>query len=318
MKPPASPAANPNPSSRRRTYQGAGKREPYRIAATAGREAMMRLGVACAQMVAEGGRPKASWWPVLAYIIAGEEGITAYSRTCDEVSIRNMARWTALSRNTVKAAMSDLQAMGIIKYETVGAVKGQAVPSQRAIVALPLSPERRQAVMESGDNTGEGSTQTDPGGGQPRLTPSEQFEKNLKRVSAGSTRKGSTQTDPSPRRAVAAEHLPTPSKATPPKDMTPEKVKAREAIQREIDERRSRPPGYAVKAAHSHDDKGTNGNGNGHPAGNTNTTAQAINRTPAIHENADHSWVHDAVEMHHEDATDRDRFDALAGMPRGW
>ena len=121
---------------------------------------MMRLGVACAQSIAEGGRPKASWWPVLAYIIAGEEGITAYSRTCDEVSIRNMARWTALSRNTVKAAMSDLQAMGIIKYETVGAVKGQALPSQRAIVALPLSPERRQAVMESGDNTGGGSTQT--------------------------------------------------------------------------------------------------------------------------------------------------------------
>jgi hypothetical protein len=134
-KPPASPAANPNPnpSSRRRTYQGAGKREPYRIAATAGREAMMRLGVACAQMVAEGRKPKPSWWPVLAYIIAGEEGITAYSRTCDEVSIRNMARWTVLSRNTVKAAMSDLQAMGIIKYETVGAVKGQrrAIPARR-------------------------------------------------------------------------------------------------------------------------------------------------------------------------------------------
>ena len=316
MKPPASPAANPNPSSRRRTYQGAGKREPYRIAATAGREAMMRLGVACAQMVAEGGRPKASWWPVLAYIIAGEEGITAYSRTCDEISIRNMARWTALSRNTVKAAMSDLQAMGIIKYETVGAVKGQALPSQRAIVALPLSPERRQALMESGDNTGKGSTQTDPGGGQPRLTPSEQYEKNLNPKSSRTRKFGSASR--STAYAVATEHLPTPSKAPPPKDMTPEKVKARAEAQREIDERRSRPPGYAVKAAHSHDDKGTNGNGNGHPAGTTNTTAQAINRTPAIHENADHSWMKDAVEMHHEDHADRDRFDALAGMPRGW
>ena len=268
----------------------------------------MRLGVACAQSIAEGGRPKASWWPVLAYIIAGEEGITAYSRTCDEVSIRNMARWTALSRNTVKAAMSDLQAMGIIKYETVGAVKGQALPSQRAIVALPLSPERRQAVMESGDNTGEGSTQTDPGGGQPRLTPSEQYEKNLNLKTARARQ--SRIASHSPAYAVATEHLVIASKAPPPKDMTPEKVKARAEAQREIDEK--------VKAAHSPKDGGTNGNGNGHPAGTTNTTTQAINRTPAIHENADHSWVHDAVEMHHEDATDRDRFDALAGMPRGW
>jgi hypothetical protein len=100
--------------------------------------------------------------------------------------------------------------------------------------------------------------------------------------------------------------------------MTPEKVKAREAIQREIDERRSRPPGYAVKAAHSHDDRGTNGNGNGHPAGTTNTTAQAINTPPAIHENAGHSWIEDAGEIHREADADRDRFDALAGMPRGW
>jgi len=277
----------------------------------------MRLGVACAQMVAEGRKPKPSWWPVLAYIIAGEEGITAYSRTCDEVSIRNMARWTVLSRNTVKAAMSDLQAMGIIKYETVGAVKGQAVPSQRAIVALPLSPERRQAVMESGDNTGEGSTQTDPRGGQPRLTPSEQYEKNLNPKSSRSRQ--SRISSHSPAYAVATEHLVIASKSPPPKDMTPEKVKARAEAQREIEEKRSqKAPGYAVKAAHTHDDRGTNGNGNGHPAGTTNTTAQAINTPPAIHENADHSWVHDAVEMHHEDVTDRDRFDALAGMPRGW
>lgn len=151
------------------------------------------------------------------------------------------------------------------------------------------------------------------------MTPSEQYEKNQKSMSAASSRRGSTQSASSPERAVATEHLPTPSKATPPKDMTPEKVRARAEAQREIEEKRSqKAPGYAVKAAHTHDDRGTNGNGNGHPAGTTNTTAQAINTPPAIHENADHSWVHDAVEMHHEDATDRDRFDALAGMPREW
>jgi hypothetical protein len=101
--------------------------------------------------------------------------------------------------------------------------------------------------------------------------------------------------------------------------MTPEKVKARAEAQREIDEKRSqKAPGYAVKAAHTHDDRGTNGNGNGHPAGDTNTTAQAINTPPAIHENADHSWIEDAGEIHREADAMRDRFDALAGMPRGW
>ena len=312
-KPPASPAANPNP------YPSV-KREPYRVAGTAARDAVARLQNAKAQVRAEGGKPKASWDAVLLEILTGAQGITAYSRTCDRISVKAIARWTGLTTNTVRAAMRDLEAMGCILTDTPVTMIGQGHQTPSTLVSVPMSPARRQDVMDRGpapvDNRGEGATQTAGGRVQSRLHPSEKFEKNLKSIRAASTRRGATQTASSPRRAVATEHLPTPSKATPPKDMTPEKVKAREAMQREIDERRSRPPGYAVKAAHTHDQRGTNGNGN--PAGTTNTTAQAINRTPAIHENADHSWMKDAVEMHHEDHADRDRFDALAGMPRGW
>ena len=322
VKPPASPAANPYPSVQREKDA----REKYRVACTAARDAVARLQAAKAQVRKDGGKPKPSWDAVLLEIIAGANGLTVFSRTCSPtnpayaLSVKGIAQRTGLSTNTVRAAQRDLEAMGCIITYTPATMIGQGHRTPAQTVALPMSPARRQDVMDRGpapvDNTGEGATQTAPGRVQPRLHPYEKYEKNLNPKSVRARQSGSA--SHSPAHAVATEHLPTPSKATPPKDMTPEKVKAREAMQREIDERRSRPPGYAVKAAHSHDDKGTNGNGNGHPAGNTNTTAQAINRTPAIHENADHSWVHDAVEMHHEDATDRDRFDALAGMPRGW
>lgn len=307
------------------TYRGGGQRERYEVAGTAARDAIARLQVCKAHVRAEKGKPKASWDAVLlAYVGA----ITSYSRTCDEVSVKAIARATGLTTNTVRAAMRDLQEMGCIMFDTPTTEEGQGRRTRSTVVSLPMSPERRQQIMEGitererrngrrVDNRGEGAIQTAGGRVQPRLHPSEKYEQNLnpKNARARQSRIASH----SPAYAVATEHLVIASKAPPPKDMTPEKVKARAEAQREIDEKRSqKAPGYAVKAAHTHDDRGTNGNGNGHPAGTTNTTAQAINRTPAIHENADHSWMHDAVEMHHEDATDRDRFDALAGMPRGW
>ena len=39
---------------------------------------------------------------------------------------------------------------------------------------------------------------------------------------------------------------------------------------------------------------------------------------PAIHENAGYSWIEDAFHLARQDHADRDRFDALAEMPRGW
>lgn len=307
-KPPASPAANPNP------YPSV-KREPYRVAGTAARDAVARLQNAKAQVRAEGGKPKASWDAVLLEILTGAQGITAYSRTCDRISVKAIARWTGLTTNTVRAAMRDLEAMGCILTATPATMIGQGHRTPPTLVSVPMSPARRQDVMERGpapvDNRGEGATQTAGGRVQSRLHPPEKFEKNRKRVSAASTREGATQTASSPQRAVATEHLPTPSKATPPKDMTPEKVKAREAIQREIDERRSRPPGYAVKAAHTHDQRGTNGNGN--PAGETGQ-----NTTPAIHKDGGMSWIEDAFHLDQEGRADRDRCDALAEIPRGW
>ena len=305
-KPPASPAANPYPSV---------KRERYRIAGTAARDAVARLQNAKAQVRAEGGKPKASWDAVLLEILTGAQGITAYSRTCDRISVKAIARWTGLTTNTVRAAMRDLEAMGCILTDTPATMIGQGHRTPSTLVSVPMSPARRQDVMDRGpapvDNRGEGATQTAGGRVQSRLHPSEKFEKNLKSIRAASTRRGATQTASSPHRAVATEHLPTPSKATPPKDMTPEKVKAREAIQREIDERRSRPPGYAVKAAHTHDQRGTNGNGN--PAGET-----VQNTTPAIHKDGGMSWIEDAFHLDQEGRADRDRCDALAEIPRGW
>jgi len=315
-KPPASPAANPNP------YPSV-KREKYRIAGTAARDAVARLQNAKAQVRAEGGKPKASWDAVLLEILTGAQGITAYSRTCDRISVKAIARWTGLTTNTVRAAMRDLEAMGCILTDTPATMIGQGHRTPSTLVSVPMSPARRQDVMERGpasvDNRGEGATQTAGGRVQSGLHPSEKFEKNLKSIRAASTRRGATQTASSPQRAVATEHLPTPSKATPPKDMTPEKVKAREAAQREIDERRSRDTGHSGRRKEdSRIDEAGGTNGNGNPAGETNTTAQARNRTPAIHENADHSWIEDAGEMHQEADAMRDRFDALAGMPRGW
>lgn len=308
VKPPASPAANPNP------YPSV-KREKYRIAGTAARDAVARLQNAKAQVRAEGGKPKASWDAVLLEILTGAQGITAYSRTCDRISVKAIARWTGLTTNTVRAAMRDLEAMGCILTDTPATMIGQGHRTPSTLVSVPMSPARRQDVMERGpasvDNRGEGATQTAGGRVQSGLHPSEKFEKNLKSIRAASTRRGATQTASSPQRAVATEHLPTPSKATPPKDMTPERIKAREAIQREIDERRSRPPGYAVKAAHTHDDRRTNGNGN--PAGETDQ-----NTPPAIHKDGGMSWIDDAVEIHREADAMRDRFDALAEIPRGW
>jgi hypothetical protein len=306
------------------TYRGGGQREKYEVAGTAARDAIARLQVCKAHARAEGGKPKASWDAVLlAYVGA----ITSYSRTCDEVSVKAIARSTGLTANTVRAAMRDLQEMGCIMFDTPTTEEGQGRRTRSTVVSLPMSPERHQQIMEGiaererrngrrVDNRGEGAIQTAGGRVQSRLHPSEKYEKNLnpKNARARQSRIASH----SPAYAVATEHLVIASKAPPPKDMTPEKVKAREAIQREIDERRSRPPGYAVKAAHTHDDRGTNGNGNGHPAGDTNTTAQAINTPPAIHENADHSWIEDAGEIHREADAMRDRFDALAEMPRGW
>ena len=307
-KPPASPVANPNP------YPSV-KREPYRVAGTAARDAVARLQNAKAQVRAEGGKPKASWDAVLLEILTGAQGITAYSRTCDRISVKAIARWTGLTTNTVRAAMRDLEEMGCILTATPATMIGQGHRTPSTLVSVPVSPARRQDVMERGpapvDNRGEGATQTAGGRVQSRLHPSEKFEKNLKSIRAASTRRGATQTASSPHRAVATEHLPTPSKATPPKDMTPEKVKAREAIQREIDERRSRPPGYAVKAAHSHDDRRTNGNGN--PAGETDQ-----NTPPAIHKDGGMSWIEDAFHLDQEGRADRDRCDALAEIPRGW
>ena len=154
---------------------------------------------------------------------------------------------------------------------------------------------------------------------QSRLHPSEKFEKNLNPENLRVRQSGSAAH--SPAYSVATEHLPTASKATPPKDMTPEKVKAREAIQREIDERRSRLPGLSGRgkeSARSHETGGTNGNGNGHPAGTTNTTAQAINTPPAIHKDGGMSWIEDAFHLDNESRADRDRCDALAEIPRGW
>ena len=311
MKPPASPAANPYPSAQREKDA----REKYRVACTAARDAVARLQNAKAQVRAEGGKPKASWDAVLLEILTGAQGITAYSRTCDRISVKAIARWTGLTTNTVRAAMRDLEAMGCILTDTPVTMIGQGHQTPSTLVSVPMSPARRQDVMDRGpapvDNRGEGATQTAGGRVQSRLHPSEKFEKNLKSIRAASTRRGATQTASSPHRAVATEHLPTPSKATPPKDMTPEKVKAREAIQREIDERRSRPPGYAVKAAHSHDDRRTNGNGN--PAGETDQ-----NTPPAIHKDGGMSWIEDAFHLDQEGRADRDRCDALAEIPRGW
>lgn len=328
-KPPASPAANPYPPAMRRayqeTYRGGGQREKYEVAGTAARDAIARLQVCKAHVRAEGGKPKASWDAVLlAYVGA----ITSYSRTCDEVSVKAITRATGLATNTVRAAMRDLQEMGCIMFDTPTVETGQGRRTRSTVVSLPMSPERRQQIMEAraererrngrhGDNRGEGATQTAGGGVQPRLTPSEKYEKNLKSKSVNARQFGSA--SHSPAYAVATEHLVIPSKATPPKDMTPEKVKARAEAQREIDEKRAQIPGLSGRgkeSAHSHEAGETNGNG--HPAGNTNTTAQAINRTPAIHENAGHSWIEDAGEMHREADAMRDRFDALAGMPRGW
>ena len=302
VKPPASPAANPNP------YPSV-QREPYAVAGHAARDAVKRLRIAEAQVRAEGGKPKPSWSAVLLEIIAGAQGITTYSRTCDRIPVKAIARWTGLTTNTVRAAMRDLEAMGCIITDTPATMIGQGYRTPGTLVALPMSPTRRQEVAAIVDNRGEGATQTAPMRVQPRLHPSEKFEKNLKRKSVRVRQSGSAAH--SPAYSVATEHLPTPSKATPPKDMTPEKVKAREAIQREIDERRSRPPGYAVKAAHTHDQRGTNGNGN--PAGETDQ-----NTTPAIHKDGGMSWIEDAFHLDQVGRADRDRCDALAEIPRGW
>ena len=315
VKPPASPAANPYPSVQREKDA----REKYRVACTAARDAVARLQAAKAQVRKDGGKPKPSWDAVLLEIIAGANGLTVFSRTCSPtnpayaLSVKGIAQRTGLSTNTVRAAQRDLEAMGCIITYTPATMIGQGHRTPAQTVALPMSPARRQDVMDRGpapvDNTGEGATQTAPGRVQPRLHPYEKYEKNLNPKSVRARQSGSA--SHSPAHAVATEHLPTPSKATPPKDMTPEKVKAREAIQREIDERRSRPPGYAVKAAHTHDQRGTNGNGN--PAGETDQ-----NTTPAIHKDGGMSWIEDAFHLDQEGRADRDRCDALAEIPRGW
>ena len=317
MKPPASPAANPNPYPSVQREKDA--REPYRVACTAARDAVARLQAAKAQVRKDGGKPKPSWDAVLLEIIAGANGLTVFSRTCSPtnpayaLSVKGIAQRTGLSTNTVRAAQRDLEAMGCILTYTPATMIGQGHRTPAQTVALPMSPTRRQDVMDSApasvDNGGEGATQTAPGRVQPRLHPYEKYEKNLNRKSVRASTTGSA--THSPAYSMATEHLPTPSRATPPKDMTPEKVKAREAIQREIDERRSRPPGYAVKAAHTHDQRGTNGNGN--PAGETDQ-----NTTPAILEPANQSWMEEAFHLDQEGRADRDRCDALAEIPRGW
>ena len=315
VKPPASPAANPYPSVQREKDA----REKYRVACTAARDAVARLQAAKAQVRKDGGKPKPSWDAVLLEIIAGANGLTVFSRTCSPtnpayaLSVKGIAQRTGLSTNTVRAAQRDLEAMGCIITYTPATMIGQGHRTPAQTVALPMSPARRQDVMDRGpapvDNRGEGAAQTAPGRVQPRLHPYEKYEKNLNPKSVRARQSGSA--SHSPAHAVATEHLPTPSKATPPKDMTPEKVKAREAIQREIDERRSRPPGYAVKAAHTHDQRGTNGNGN--PAGETDQ-----NTPPAIHKDGGMSWIEDAFHLDQEGRADRDRCDALAEIPRGW
>jgi hypothetical protein len=314
VKPPASPAANPYPSAQREKDA----REKYRVACTAARDAVARLQAAKAQVRKDGGKPKPSWDAVLLEIIAGANGLTVFSRTCSPtnpayaLSVKGIAQRTGLSTNTVRAAQRDLEAMGCIVTYTPATMIGQGHRTPAQTVALPMSPARRQDVMERGpapvDNRGEGATQTAGGRVQPRLHPYEKYEKNLNLKGMTARVRSASH---SPAYSVATEHLPTPSKATPPKDMTPERVKAREAIQREIDERRSRPPGYAVKAAHSHDDRRTNGNGN--PAGETDQ-----NTPPAIHKDGGMSWIEDAFHLDQEGRADRDRCDALAEIPRGW
>ncbi|MFZ4756517.1 MAG: hypothetical protein ACOYL4_10985, partial [Miltoncostaeaceae bacterium] len=218
VKPPASPAANPYPSV---------QREPYAVSGHAARDAVKRLRIAEAQVRAEGGKPKPSWSAVLLEIIAGAQGITTYSRTCDRIPVKAIARWTGLTTNTVRAAMRDLEAMGCIITDTPATMIGQGYRTPGTLVALPMSPARRQEVAAIVDNRGEGATQTAPMRVQPRLHPSEKYEKNLNRKSLHARGRSATH---SPAYSVATEHLPTPSRATPPKDMTPEKVKAREAI----------------------------------------------------------------------------------------
>ena len=322
VKPPASPAANPNPSVKREKDA----REKYRVACTAARDAVARLQAAKAQVRKDGGKPKPSWDAVLLEIIAGANGLTVFSRTCSPtnpayaLSVKGIAQRTGLSTNTVRAAQRDLEAMGCIITYTPATMIGQGHRTPAQTVALPMSPARRQDVMDRGpaavDKQGEGATQTAGGRVQPRLHPYEKYEKNLNLKGMSARVRSASH---SPAYSVATEHLPTPSKATPPKDMTPERIKAREAIQREIDERRSRPPGYAVKAAHTHDQRGTNGNGN--PAGETHThtmPASTIHTMPAPHKDGAMSWIEDAVEMHREADAMRDRCDALAEIPRGW
>ena len=161
-KPPASPAANPNPSVQREKDA----REKYRIACFAARDSVARLQAAKAQVRKDGGKPKPSWDAVLLEIIAGAKGLTVFSRTCSPtnpgyaLSVKGIAQRTGLSTNTVRAAQRDLEAMGCIVIYTPATMIGQGHRTPAQTVALPMSPAGSLSGVSAA--TAEGATQTAP------------------------------------------------------------------------------------------------------------------------------------------------------------
>lgn len=321
VKPPAGRAANQNPNRR-------SQRERYAIAGTAARDAVARLQLASAQVIAGGGKPKPSWAQVLLVILDGPQGITSYSRTSDRISIKSLALAACLSPNTVRAALRDLEGMGCITFHTPAATKGQGYRTPGTLIALPMSATRRRDVMGRLDNpamrfprAGEGATQTAGGRVQPRLHPPEKYEKKKKSFLAldGIERaRGFGSATHSEGYAVASEHLPTPQRTMPPRDMTPEKVKAREALQREIDDRRARNPLGDTPFTVSRGER---------LAPTEKESGETDKPTPAtIRENVRTSWMEDAFlldylersEREHRERSEREHRDELAAPPRGW